>query len=117
MEVILSQIVKLHLRRDHAFALECQRIVLDDDLLQMVSPLQCDFTGWFFLRQMRQRALEWLDTQEKHTSELRELQELDAQVRFFELARYFERMAGRHEAEAGSCSARRRGSCRSWKDP
>jgi hypothetical protein len=99
IEVILSQIVKLYLRRDHAFALECQRIVLDDDVLQMVSSLQCDFTGWFFLRQMRQRALEWLDTHEKNASELRELQELDQQVRFFELARYFERMASRYEAD------------------
>ncbi len=98
IEVILSHIVKQHLRRDHAFALECQRMVLDDNLLQMVSQLQCDFTGWFFLRQMRQRALEWLDTQEKNTSGLRELHELDTQVRFFELARYFEGMDRRSEA-------------------
>jgi hypothetical protein len=98
IEVILSHIVKLHLRRGHPVAFECQKIVLDDDVLQMVSPLQCDFTGWFFLREMRQRAMAWLEAHQAHSSELHELQDLDAEVRCFELAQYFERLAARHEA-------------------
>jgi hypothetical protein len=97
------------LRRTDALAFESQRLVLDDDVLQMVSPLQCDFTGWFFLREMRQRALEWLETDPQRTVELGDLQRLDSQVRFFELAQYFEGMAGRHEAgrrELQTASAR-----------
>jgi len=97
IETILSHIVKLHLRRSHPVAFECQKMVLEDDVLQMVSPLQCDFTGWFFLRDMRQRAMEWLEAHQD-ISELTELEALDAPVRYFELAQYFERLAARHEA-------------------
>ena len=105
IEVILAHFIKLHFRRHDATSVEYQKMVLDDDVLQVVSPLQCDFTGWFFLRHLRQRVLEWLGENEHRYPELSELQQADERVRNLELSEYFSALADRHDKEVREIDA------------
>ncbi len=94
---VCLHLVKLYLRQDDPEAFYWERMLMDNDLLQVISPFEADFTGWFQLRDQRDLAIVWLGQLENELPDLfADLRTMDHSVRYYDLALNYARIISQY---------------------